>query len=497
MRSRWGLWLAVALASYLALVLAFLVSHQILVTHDDAFIIYAYAQNLADGHGLTFTPGERVWGFTSPAQTLLLSFVAWLGFELPSAAQAIGFAFACGSGWLVFGILRRISSLELGAALGGLYLATLTPVSALFVTLEGNFLIFAQLACLELLLRKRAVAAALAGALSCLVRPDSVLLVVPLLVLAREARTLKAVAAFGLPGLLWVAFTAGYYGEILPTTLSAKSGVSSFFEYLYLSGYFGFATRFPANMVEFQVHDGWWLWGAIKLGLVAVGARAAIERGAPVAYALLAYPFVTLTAYAFIGAPQHHWEIQSASFFFHFAVVAGGLAGFSRVVDLGTRRGRVAAGLAAAVFAMQIVHDVRTTGAFLLGQQQWLWRGAKHRVYSDVARWVDANLPDGTRLAADEVGVLGFAANRFTIVDNKGLVSKIHESGGPLGDAEFLTRHRPDHVILYGDPRGRRYRGRPTQPLQTFMLRPTDFPPSRVTVARVLPPAPGGTEPAR
>ena len=40
---------------------------------DDAYITYRYAQNLAEGHGLVFNPGERVEGYTSLLHVLLLT----------------------------------------------------------------------------------------------------------------------------------------------------------------------------------------------------------------------------------------------------------------------------------------------------------------------------------------------------------------------------------------------------------------------------------------
>jgi hypothetical protein len=38
---------------------------------EDFFITYRFSENLARGHGLVYTPGERVYGFTSPLNTLL------------------------------------------------------------------------------------------------------------------------------------------------------------------------------------------------------------------------------------------------------------------------------------------------------------------------------------------------------------------------------------------------------------------------------------------
>src|SRR5436189_992982 len=40
---------------------------------DDAFISFRYAQNLAEGNGLVFNPGERVEGYTNFLWVLLLA----------------------------------------------------------------------------------------------------------------------------------------------------------------------------------------------------------------------------------------------------------------------------------------------------------------------------------------------------------------------------------------------------------------------------------------
>jgi len=43
---------------------------------EDFFITYRYSENLARGHGLVYTAGERVYGFTSPLNTLIPAFFA-------------------------------------------------------------------------------------------------------------------------------------------------------------------------------------------------------------------------------------------------------------------------------------------------------------------------------------------------------------------------------------------------------------------------------------
>ena len=68
---------------------------------EDWYITYRASKNLALGHGLVFTPGERVHSFTSPVGTLLPALLAYLT--------------GCTSDDLVLWLYRAVSSLVLGA----------------------------------------------------------------------------------------------------------------------------------------------------------------------------------------------------------------------------------------------------------------------------------------------------------------------------------------------------------------------------------------------
>jgi 4-amino-4-deoxy-L-arabinose transferase-like glycosyltransferase len=42
---------------------------------DDAYITFRYAQNIIDGQGMVYNPGERVLGTTTPIYTFLMTIV--------------------------------------------------------------------------------------------------------------------------------------------------------------------------------------------------------------------------------------------------------------------------------------------------------------------------------------------------------------------------------------------------------------------------------------
>jgi hypothetical protein len=96
----------VSLAGALALAFALLVPLRHYIT-DDTFIHLQYAQRLAQGHGLVFNVGERVYGCTSPLWVVLLAGGMALGLPGLAVARALGLIATLGSVWLFFQLARR------------------------------------------------------------------------------------------------------------------------------------------------------------------------------------------------------------------------------------------------------------------------------------------------------------------------------------------------------------------------------------------------------
>jgi hypothetical protein len=82
--------------------------------YEDAFITFRYAQQIAEGNGFVYNPGERVYGTTTPLFTLLLA--GWLlipGTEVVAGARLIGLASSIGTLFLLLVTLRRIQTTQL------------------------------------------------------------------------------------------------------------------------------------------------------------------------------------------------------------------------------------------------------------------------------------------------------------------------------------------------------------------------------------------------
>jgi hypothetical protein len=421
---------------------------------DDAFISFVYADSLASGDGLVFNPGEYVWGFTSPLQTLLLGAVSFAGFDLVVLAPRLALVWVGLTSVVVFQLLRRFFAGPL-CLLVSLHLATAFASAS---ALETSLLIFLQCSFLLLVGSGHARSAALVAALACLTRPDSVLLVVPGLLLTRATRTLPCLALFALPGLAWVAFAWLYYGDVLPNSLHAKQGLTS--ASAYLSYHLASFTRigWPEEL-SFLTS---WLTGPPgqpRLPALALYALLAlcvlldrrVRASAALAHALLIYPWILLLGYALIGSIKFHdWEIQSGLFFAHLAAVLGVVALAQRGIERWpARRGAILAVIASVSLPIGTLDALRFHRS-IEGARAFSGMGVRHDAYRRISRWINLNVPVVATLSALEVGTIGYYT-KVHLIDVAGIVTRGHLPEERMDHAAFARRFEPDYVLMVGN----------------------------------------------
>lgn len=83
-------WIAPALFVLFSAILAIQIWHFYPFLSDDALISLRYARRLLQGHGLTWTEGIRVEGYSNLLWILLVAFISAFGFDLIDAARILG-----------------------------------------------------------------------------------------------------------------------------------------------------------------------------------------------------------------------------------------------------------------------------------------------------------------------------------------------------------------------------------------------------------------------
>jgi hypothetical protein len=238
-----------------ALLLALLLLHSFYYypfLSDDSLISLRYSHRLIQGHGLTWTDGERVEGYSNLLWVLATAFLGLLGIDLIVAVRILGLLGMSGTICALFYLYVVRQRLPLlPGIIPALYLVLAAPVAIWVVGgLEqpfiACFLAWGIVFCYREIDREEVRFARwqLPGAcfaLLCLTRPDGMLFAIAAaigIVLAVRPRPRAFAMAFSLLALPVTAylgqlgFRLAYYGEWVPNTAHLKLSFSPFHAYM-------------------------------------------------------------------------------------------------------------------------------------------------------------------------------------------------------------------------------------------------------------------------
>jgi len=200
---------------------------------DDGLISLRTVLNVTHGNGLTFNVGERVQTFTHPLWLALLTAGYLVTGNVYYATFALSIAVSMWVFWLA--VSRAASSWQAWVAAAAL-LSSRAFTDYSTSGLENPLANLLMAAFVAVFLKERRSPGrwltALWGLASLLylTRPDAVLLVVPLLLVAsyrvrRVPVVARAIAVGVVPAAAWTAFALVYYGFPFPNTAYAKLGM--------------------------------------------------------------------------------------------------------------------------------------------------------------------------------------------------------------------------------------------------------------------------------
>jgi arabinofuranosyltransferase len=280
----WALPLLATMVGFSALRLAWM--------SDDALINVRAALNLAHGNGAVFNVGERVQTATSPVWFWIQHLAGRVTGEYIVASMLLGVALTAGA---AVALARWARTTAQGLFVAAVFVLSPALVDYATSGLE-NALGMAALAGWAIAWRRAPVPrtpldgalVGLASAAVVLTRLDYALLVLPGVLVwavppvrARAVRPVAAaVAAGAVPVLVWAAWSAWYYGEVLPNTFHAKTNVDIGRSEMVVSGlrYLAVSTEYDpllavvpvvATIAALAVGDRWhqaaaagmWLYG--------------------------------------------------------------------------------------------------------------------------------------------------------------------------------------------------------------------------------------------
>ena len=421
---------------------------------DDAYIVYRYAENLANGHGFAFNPGQRVEGVTCFLWTLLLVPFAALGLPLPVVAPLLGAACGLLTCALLPAMSARMDGRE-GWDVGDLAAPALVLATPAFAywsvggleTVPATLLLVLGLA-RHLRDGRLGLASAVPLAMAPLVRPEAPLPIAAVLadrLLASRGRLREHaawIAIVAAPGLALLVFRRAYFGAWLPNTYWAKTGGGPAGQARAGIGYVGdFLSSFvePLGGSHALAFSPW----SAPLGGVLVAAALAWGLLHPQRRVLALVVLALLLAVVLEGGdwmPLHRFLVPAVPLLWLLASSAG-----RRLA----RRGAAAAVLAIAAGALlgaiglAYGHSMRVAPGGLLSNAE----GYRH-AHVHVADLLRARARPGDTVALMDVGLIGWRTG-LRVFDISGLVEPevAHSPGG------FLSKRYPVEALLVRQPR--------------------------------------------
>lgn len=438
-------WDAIGFVAGLVLFALNLWRHRLFV-HDDTFISLRYARNLAEHGELVWNLGERVEGYTNFLHVVASAGLIRLGLDPVIAAQLLNVGAAvlllAAAAWAArlvapeHAIARAAAVATLGATpavavwtLGGLEAVTVAALLALgmvgvlkVVRGDGPSGIFlAALAFSLAVLTRLDTAVFVAGAgLGLLLGPS----------LPLRKRLGLAALAVGIPAA--VAFTHmgwrfSYYGELLPLTFHAKTGLPPLNRLSYFPGYLS-ASVFPAI-------------------IISLGLLAAVRWRRPAGTIwVLAAPLLAYFVYTVWAGGDH---MQGARLFVPILLPASLLIllAASALLPLHATRSMLTVLFLVILAGLQVPALKQDDAAFF---------------GSLVGKFIDDRLPAGSTIALHTAGSTPYFADDNTFIDMLGLNDPHIARRDPVpmlaswqkipghgkGDGNYVMEREPDYIIL-------------------------------------------------
>ncbi len=426
------------------------------IQEDDSYIFYSYAKNLASGHGYVFNIGEKVNATTSPLYTLLLA-VTYLIFRflpfvsIPLIGHLIGIAslfFIC-----IF-LMRSFKSEEASVfpfILPLVFLAN--PLLARATGMETFLTMMLALTCLYFYVNSRFLAASLACSLAVLARPDMLLLAAIIVVYDfiryRRLPSIRTIFVFLFPILIWVAFSFVYFGDPIPSTLSAKLAQTE-------AGIWGTGPVFFKGLLYYGFRGGGTIVASVLTAALLLGLALFVLRYKrwsmlenPAFHLILIWSLVYLVVYGFIlKAPGYSWYYTPLALGISLIVTLPVEALYRLVSNTNGAADRIALPV---IYLVLILAGLWVP--FILSQAPL---SSEYKTYKQAAEWLNANAKAGSSVGAGDIGTLRYYYEKGPVIDAAGLVDP--EIAEHLRSREFdwyIHNYQPDYLMFNYPPRPR------------------------------------------
>ena len=396
---------------------------------DDAFITYRYSENLSQGIGFVYNPGEAVLGITTPLYGLLLAF---LGLFLTDIVVVSHWVSILAWAALAWGCLFLFWPTSRSTAVAAALIISANPVIYPAIGMETSLLIALMIWTAWAWQNGRFLPTIILAALTLLTRQDSAVWLLLLGLAAWQQTKIfpwREGVGTTLLTLPWFGFAWWFYGSPLPNSASAKIGQT---------GLMPVADLAPFYESYWQTLTGSYpLW--FTLGLVtfiAIGLWAIARQTTH--WWLAAWTVLYVLIYTILQVVSFPWYFAPPT----ITLLMIGAIGFGYVWEHTPHNRPLWRIIALLVWGTVVTLQAETV--FTQSQQ----RGTRAS-YGAAARWLNENTPQDASLATIEIGLLGYQSQR-PIVDTMGLISldmTAHQVGWVETLVYAIEAYEPDYAL--------------------------------------------------
>ena len=389
------------------------------VRSDDAFISYRYGQNLANGEGLVFNPGDKLLGSTSPGQMLLSAAVYWVcGLEVTPSVMATLGCLAWSAQVMALFLLLTPSIGRGGAALIAWVVGIGGTRAQAWVPLETNLVAACVVFAFVAADRRRWYLTAVLAAFATLIRPDAWLAALVLgawCIWETRQRALGPSAVFALLAAAWPVFALAYYGSPVPLSALAKYHRSLPLDYL------THELTYPSSLLlpEFDP-----TLRVLVMAVLAIFGAWSVARRAPRLLPFVIYGVAHAAAYLQLRPLiPHQWHLYPWVLAVCVLCWSGLVLAYDSCVSQQRRAlGAVCAAVIAILFVSQALDFAQSARDLDAGY----WTGQRHATYLAIAKYLKEHTPKGEMFGSVEVGTLAYYSD-VPAFDFGGLVTRPSE----------------------------------------------------------------------
>jgi len=391
---------------------------------DDGLIYARYIQNFSDGHGLVYNRGEVFNGLTSP----LFTYIAILVNELiENSMLSLNYVSMFFHVALVFTVFRYSSWNVYWKISIGLLLSS-SPYILRLYGMETSLYLF--LITLNLLFFEKNNTFSLGIALSALIltRSEGMFLGLGMLFMhLYYKRGIPPISHFLIPAVIFFAhfgFNITYYGQALPDSSTAKllQGQSGYWS--------GGLTFFPYFYIILDKY-GLLFWALPFAAFGLVKSRRSSE------HALILFLLLLSCFYVVLKIPHYQWYYAPMVLAYYYFSVLGLVALTGKYLKV--KRPII---LSTAAFGV-IIATIIPIEADL--------RFKSTNSYQHIGKWLRANVPVDSKLAAVEIGMLGYFSELY-IIDILGLIDRTNAEHIANRNLDAWMDSYDADLILVHDP---------------------------------------------